>query len=442
MLPTLDLLYLAHKIKYFYVWMDAPIGYMASFKNLCDQGNEINFDDFWAPQNDTELHHFIGKDIINFHALFWPAQLDAANFRKPTRLHTHGFITVEGTKMSKSRGTFILAEDYLTHLDPDYLRYYYAAKSNGSTDDIDINLQDFVQRVNADLVGKVVNIASRCAGFITKQFDGQLASTLHEPKLWQQFVDQADVIAEHFENDNTSKAVREITALADLANQYIAQHEPWNLVKQPERRDDVQLVCSQAINMFRALAIYLKPILPGMAEKAEAFLQVEPLTWADLNTPLLDHKVAKFKAMLQRMEGKVVDKLVTPNIASENKSEKADVTPSNDSTSDGLINIEDFAKVKLRVAKIVAADHVEGADKLLQLTLDVGDHQRQVFSGIKAAYDPQQLIGRLTVVVANLAPRKMRFGVSQGMVLAAGPGGQDIFLLSPDQGAEPGMEVT
>lgn len=432
--------------KYFYVWMDAPIGYMASFKNLCDssaeRGTELSFDDFWAPDNSSEVHHFIGKDIINFHALFWPAVLDGADFRRPTRVHTHGFVTVNGTKMSKSRGTFIMADTYLKFLDPEYLRYYYATKLNGSADDIDINLEDFVQRVNSDLVGKVINIASRCAGFLVKGFDGKLADTLHDPELWQQFTAKADEIASLYEVDDTSKAVREITALADLANQYIASHEPWNLNKDPDRRDDVQLVCSQAINMFRALAIYLKPILPQMAEKSEAFLQVPPLTWPDVQQPLLGHTIAKFSAMLQRMESKTIDALVQASAEGEPAPQEiAEATAEANDAEPKHINIDDFAKVELKVAKIIAADFVEGADKLLQLTLDVGDHQRQVFSGIREAYDPADLVGRLTVVVANLAPRKMRFGVSEGMVLAAGPGGSNIFLLSPDSGAEPGMDV-
>jgi len=429
--------------KYFYVWMDAPIGYMASFKNFCDASNSIVFDDFWLADSENEVHHFIGKDIINFHALFWPAVLDGADFRTPTRIHTHGFITVNGTKMSKSRGTFITAEDYLRFLSPEYLRYFYAAKLNGSADDIDINLEDFVQRVNSDLVGKVINIASRCAGFIHKQFDGKLAAQIHDEPLWQKFVEQADVIADLYEKDDTSKAVREITGLADLANQYIALHEPWNLNKDPDKQELVGLVCSQAINMFRALVVYLKPILPEVAAKAEAFLQVEPLGWEDIHRPLLDHEIAKFKAMLTRMEMKTIDKLVTAS-AQPVATETADGDASADdapAAEDDYINIDDFAKVQLKVAKIVAADHVEGADKLLQLTLDVGDHQRQVFSGIKDAYQPQDLVGRLTVVVANLAPRKMRFGVSEGMVLAAGPGGSDIFLLAPDSGAVPGMDV-
>ncbi|XOV82957.1 MAG: methionine--tRNA ligase [bacterium] len=437
--------------KYFYVWMDAPIGYMASFKNFCDQGNEVVFDDFWAPDSDCEVHHFIGKDIINFHALFWPAVLDGAGFRPPTRIHTHGFITVNGTKMSKSRGTFINAADYLKFLDPEYLRYYYATKLNGSSDDLDINLEDFVQRVNSDLVGKVINIASRCAGFINKQFDGRLSDRMHDEDLWQQFVAAQTMIAQLYEADDTSKVVREITRLADLANQYIALHEPWKLNKAPDRRDDLQLICSQAINMFRSLAIYLKPVLPQMAEKSEAFLKVEPLLWSDLSQPLLQHTIGPFKSMLTRMEMKTVDQLV----AASARSGADDVSPVNDAPDKGTrpdadpdmkdtgyISIDDFSKVSLKVAKVIAAEPVEGADKLLQLTLDVGDHQRQVFSGIKAAYKPQDLVGRLTIVVANLAPRKMRFGISEGMVLAAGPGDENIFLLSPDSGASPGMDVS
>ena len=424
--------------KYFYVWMDAPIGYMASFQNFCDRTNNVSFDEFWAPDSSYEVHHFIGKDIINFHALFWPAVLSGADFRTPTRIHTHGFITVNGTKMSKSRGTFIMAADYLNHLSPEYLRYYYAAKLNGSSDDIDINLEDFVQRVNSDLVGKVINIASRCAGFLVKNFEGQLASKVHDPDLLAEITSAADVIADFFEADDTSKAVREITRLADLANQYIATHEPWNLIKDESRREDVQLVCSQAINMYRALIVYLKPILPEVAEKSESFLNVAPLSWSDLEAPLLDHNINPFKAIMQRMESKTVDKLVESS--AEEPTEKENVEAAEAETDH--IQIDDFAKVNLKVAKIVAADFVEGADKLLQLTLDVGDHQRNVFSGIREAYEPSDLVGKLTVVVANLAPRKMRFGVSEGMVLAAGPGGKEIFLLSPDSGAEPGMDVS
>ena len=427
--------------KYFYVWMDAPIGYMASFQNLCDQDNDLNFDDFWAKDSSAEVHHFIGKDIVNFHALFWPAVLDGSNFRTPTKVHTHGFLTVDGTKMSKSRGTFILAKTYLDHLSPEYLRYYYAAKLNGSADDLDLNLEDFVARVNSDLVGKVINIASRTAGFLVKQFDGVLADTVHDEALMAQFHAQVEPIAALFESGDTAKAMREVTALADAANQYIAKHEPWNMAKDPEQRDAVQLVCSQGINMFRCLAIFLKPVLPEMAEKAEAFLSVAPLTWADAEAPLLGHTISKFKPMLQRIETAQIEKMVEASKQPESASVPTNAKPAATDDAADVISIDDFMKVQLKVARIVEAAPVEGADKLLQLTLDVGDHQRQVFSGIKAAYQAEDLVGRLTVVVANLAPRKMRFGVSEGMVLAAGPGGSDIFLLSPDSGAEPGMDV-
>ena len=427
--------------KYFYVWMDAPIGYMASFQNLCDQGNDLNFDDFWAKDSSAEVHHFIGKDIVNFHALFWPAVLDGSNFRTPTKVHTHGFLTVDGTKMSKSRGTFILAKPSLDHLSPEYLRYYYAAKLNGSADDLDLNLEDFVARVNSDLVGKVINIASRTAGFLVKQFDGVLADTVHDEALMAQFHAQVEPIAALFESGDTAKAMREVTALADAANQYIAKHEPWNMAKDPEQRDAVQLVCSQGINMFRCLAIFLKPVLPEMAEKAEAFLSVAPLTWADAEAPLLGHTISKFKPMLQRIEAAQIEKMVEASKQPESASVPTKAKPAATDDAADVISIDDFMKVQLKVARIVEAAPVEGADKLLQLTLDVGDHQRQVFSGIKAAYQAEDLVGRLTVVVANLAPRKMRFGVSEGMVLAAGPGGSDIFLLSPDSGAEPGMDV-
>ena len=425
--------------KFFYVWMDAPIGYMASFQNLCDAHGDLNFDDFWAVDSSAEVHHFIGKDIVNFHALFWPAVLDGANFRKPTKVHTHGFLTVDGTKMSKSRGTFILAKTYLDHLSPEYLRYYFATKLNGSVDDLDLNSADFAARVNSDLVGKVINIASRTAGFLVKQFDGVLASEIHDPELMSQFHAQVEPLAALFERGDTARAMREITALADAANQYIAKHEPWNMAKDPAQRDALQLVCSQSINMFRCLAVFLRPVLPVTAEKAEAFLNVDALVWADAQTPLLGHTINKFKPMLQRIETAQIEKMVEASKAPETPAAPATGAPETD-TAD-TIGIDDFMKVQLKVARIIDAQPVEGADKLLQLTLDVGDHQRQVFSGIKAAYQADSLVGRLTVVVANLSPRKMRFGVSEGMVLAAGPGGADIFLLSPDSGAEPGMDV-
>jgi len=444
--------------KYFYVWLDAPIGYMASFKHwLATQPDAENtvgsFADYWKPDADTEVHHFIGKDIVNFHALFWPAMLDGAGFRTPTKVHTHGFVTVDGTKMSKSKGTFINAATYLKHLRPEYLRYYFAAKLNGTVDDIDINLEDFVARVNSDLVGKIVNIASRCAGFITRQFDGALAPTLHDPALWQRFRDAGEAIAERYERGDTARAVREITALADLANQYIAEHAPWTLAKDPARRDDVQAICTQGLELFRLLMLYLKPVLPVMAEATEAFLRIAPLAWSHLDRPLTGHRIGTFTPLIGRMEMTAVQQMIddgrAPAEPATNPSAAAaQVEPAGKAAAASetepakpTIAIDDFAKIELRVARIVSADKVEGADKLLRLTLDLGDSSRQVFAGIRSAYEPEAIVGRLTVVVANLAPRKMRFGVSEGMVLAAGPGGSEIFLLSPDQGAQPGMIV-
>ena len=427
--------------KYFYVWMDAPVGYMASFQNHCDREG-LDFDAFWRADSELEVRHFIGKDIVNFHCLFWPAVLSGADFRTPTRVHTHGFITVDGTKMSKSRGTFINASTYLEHLDPEYLRYYFAAKLAPNTDDIDINLDDFVQRVNSDLVGKIVNIASRCAGFLHRHFDSTLSGDLHDEALWNEVSAARVGLAERFEAGDTNRAVREIAALADRANRYIDGHAPWQMVKQPGQEAVVHGVCSLGINVFRALVIYLKPILPRLAEKSEAFLNVSPLTWEDAGTPLLGHRIEKFKPLLQRIDKKAVNRMVE---ASKEEEEPAPATGGDTEDGGGAqpehISIDDFAKVDLRVARIVTAESVDGADKLVRLTLDVGDHRRQVFAGIRRAYDPARLVGRHAVVVANLAPRKMRFGTSEGMVLAAGPGGEDIFLLSPDEGAKPGMEV-
>ena len=456
--------------KYFYVWLDAPIGYMASFKHYVDARvaagvNDIAFDDYWQPGQPTEVHHFIGKDIVNFHALFWPAMLDGSGFRTPTRVHTHGFVTVDGTKMSKSRGTFINAGTYLRHLNPEYLRYYFAAKLNGTIDDIDINLEDFVARVNSDLVGKVVNIASRCAGFITRQFDGMLAETLPDEALWARFRDAADTIADRYERGDTARAMREISALADLTNQYIAEQAPWALNKDPDRQHEVQAVCSQGLNLFRALMIYLKPILPGMAEASEQFLNAGPLAWADLAKPLVSHRINTFTPLMARMDMSAVEQMIeasradaeepagtgnsrpstTPAVAAEAVPEGAATAAPAASPGPApvaaTLSIDEFAKVELRVARILRAEAVEGADKLLRLTLDAGGTERQVFAGIKSAYQAEDLVGRLTVMVANLAPRKMRFGVSEGMVLAAGPGGDEIFLLSPDPGATPGMIV-
>lgn len=427
--------------KYFYVWLDAPIGYMASFKNLCDKQG-IDFDAFWQEGSDAELYHFIGKDIIYFHSLFWPAMLEGAQFRKPTNVFAHGFVTVNGAKMSKSKGTFIKARTYLDNLDPEFLRYYYAAKLNSGITDLDLNLEDFAQRVNSDLVGKVVNIASRCAGFITKKFDGKLSDTIMEPQLLAEFQNASATITEHYENREYSRAIREIMALADKANQFIDNAAPWVLIKDESKQEEAHQVCSLGLNLFRVLITYLKPVLPGMATNVEAFLNDE-LTWQGVQTALISHPINKFKPLMQRVEMDKVNKMVEES--KENLiAEKDKIDPNSPLAKEPIaaeIEFDDFAKVDLRVAKIAKAEHVEGADKLLKLTLDLGGETRQVFAGIKSAYAPEDIEGKLTVMVANLKPRKMRFGMSEGMVLAAGPGGKEIYILNPDDGSEPGMRV-
>jgi len=429
--------------KYFYVWLDAPIGYMASFRNLCDRVEGLEFDEFWSRDSDAELYHFIGKDIIYFHALFWPAMLHGADYRTPTAIFAHGFLTVDGQKMSKSRGTFIKARTYLDHLDPEYLRYYFAAKLGSGVEDIDLNLEDFAARINSDLVGKVVNIASRCAGFISKRFGGKLSEQISEPGLFEEFVNSGESIAGRYERREFSHAVREIMALADRANQYIDEKKPWVIAKQEDSDLELQAVCSMGINLFRVLIGYLRPILPATAAKSEAFLKVAPLTWETLATPLKGHEIDRFKPLMTRIEAAQIQAMVD---ASKEDLSTLEATgkpagPLADDPISGTVEYPDFARVDLRVARIIKADPVEGADKLLQLTLDLGGETRNVFAGIKSAYKPEDLEGRLTVMVANLAPRKMRFGLSEGMILAAGPGGKDIFMLSPDSGAEPGMRV-
>ena len=431
--------------KYFYVWLDAPIGYMASFKNLCSQRKDLDFDQYWGPDSTAELYHFIGKDIMYFHALFWPAMLHGSSFRKPTAIFAHGFLTVNGHKMSKSRGTFITARTYLDHLNPEYLRYYFAAKLSSHIQDIDLNFEDFIHRVNADLVGKVVNIASRCAGFINKRFGNKLASTCSEPSLYQEFVAASESIAQHYESRDYSKAIREIMALADRANQYIDEKKPWVLAKQEEHLSEVHHVCTMGLNLFRVLMTYLAPVLPAMGEKVETFLSIGPLNWSDCKTPLLNHTINKFAPLLTRVEQEMTDKIIAASAQDLSKTtmeEKPEQPgPLQDDPIRPVIEYDDFAKVDLRIARIVKAEAVEGADKLLRLTLDLGGESRQVFAGIKTAYKPEELEGKLTVMVANLAPRKMRFGLSEGMVLAAGPGGKDLWLLHPDSGAQPGMRI-
>ncbi len=433
--------------KYFYVWLDAPIGYMASFKNLCDRTEDLEFDEYWNKDSKAELYHFIGKDIINFHALFWPAMLDCAGYRTPTAVNAHGYVTVDGEKMSKSRGTFIKARTYLNHLDPQYLRYYFAAKLNSRVDDIDLNLGDFVQRVNSDVVGKVVNIASRTASFINKKFDGQLQSAPAQESMIQEFVDAGDLIAELYETREYGKAMREIMRLADIANTYIADEEPWVKAKNEETLPQVQEICSVSLNLFAILATYLKPVMPSMVADAEAFLNKE-LTWDNRGELLFGKSVNKFKALMARIEAPQIEAMIEEGKAeaeaeaqAKEQATAAEETELSKEPIAAEINFDEFAKVDLRIAKIAKAEHVEKANKLLKLTLDLGGETRTVFSGIKSAYKPEDLEGKLTVMVANLAPRKMKFGLSEGMVLAAGPGGEEIYLLEPHDGAKPGQRV-
>jgi methionyl-tRNA synthetase len=442
--------------KYFYVWVDAPVGYMASFLNFCEKNN-VSFDEYWNADSDAELYHFIGKDITYFHCLFWPAMLEGAGYRKPTGVNIHGFVTVNGAKMSKSKGTFIKARTYLDHLNPEYLRYYFASKLNDSVTDIDLNFEDFTQKVNSDLVGKVVNIASRCASFITKKFDSKLSDNILDPALLNEFSAASESIAQHFESRQYHHAIREIMALADKANQFIDTQAPWVTIKDPQLQQHTHDVCSMGIHMFRVLSIYLSPVLPDLSLKAQEFLN-DRFVWGSAQTTLTGHSINKFKAMLQRVDSDKVAAMVDASkehlAVTEDASKKVKTTkkteksakPGNQSDNHDeiapMIQFDDFAKVDLRIAKIVSADHVEGADKLLCLQLDIGtETTRQVFAGIKSAYAPEDLAGKLTVMVANLAPRKMRFGMSEGMVLAAGPGGDELYILEPHAGAQPGMRV-
>ncbi|RAP37363.1 methionine--tRNA ligase [Legionella quinlivanii] len=420
--------------KFFYVWLDAPVGYMASFKKYCNESG-LSFDEFWNKDSTTELYHFVGKDIVYFHALFWPAMLAGSQHRLPTAVYTHGFLTVNGQKMSKSRGTFIEARNYLKHLHPEYLRYYFAAKLNGRVDDLDLNFDDFINRVNADLVGKIVNIASRCAGFINKRFDNRLADHLSDPALYQELISVKPAIIEAYVQRDYAKAIRQIMECADKVNQYIDNNKPWVLAKDPEQNAQVQAICTMGLNLFRVLITYLKPVLPMMAKEAEQFLNSSAEHWDAIDTPLTGHQIQLFKPLITRVEKEKIDALLE-----EGKQETPAAAKPAKENDAARISIEDFSKIDLRVARIIAAEAVEGADKLLKLKLDLGTEERQVFAGIKSAYQPDDLIGRLTVMVANLEPRTMRFGVSEGMVLAAGDG-KGIYLLNPDEGALPGMKV-
>ena len=426
--------------KYFYVWLDAPIGYMGSFKNLCNKRGDIDFDAFWGETSDAELYHFIGKDIVYFHSLFWPAMLHGSGYRKPTNVFVHGYVTVNGAKMSKSRGTFIKASTYLQHLDPECLRYYYAAKLNNRIDDLDLNLEDFVARVNSDVVNKLVNLASRTASFICKRFDGKLADTLSEPALYKTFTDASERIADAYEKREYSRAIRDIMALADEANRYVDEKAPWVIAKQEGQETELSAVCSTTINLFRVLMTYLKPVMPELAARAEAFLNVT-LNWTEIEQPLLAHTVSPFKALFTRVDPVKVAAMVEASKEEAQAAAPKATGPLADEPIAPEITYDDFAKLDLRIALIKKAEAVPEADKLLRLQLDLGGEVRQVFAGIKSAYSPEQLEGKLTVMVANLAPRKMRFGMSEGMVLAAGPGGKDLFILEPHAGAQPGMRV-
>jgi len=419
-----------HPGKYFYVWFDAPIGYLGSFKALCDRRG-IDMQHYLKPDSPTELFHFIGKDISYFHTLFWPAVLHGSGFRRPTAVHVHGFLTINGQKMSKSRGTFITARRYLEHLPAEPLRYYFAAKLGPGVDDIDLSLEDFTARVNSDVVGKLVNIASRCAGFVSRA-GGRLATNLPEPELHAEFAAAAPRIAALYEARDYSQAMREIMQLADRANQYVDARKPWALARDPQQAQAALEVATQGINLFRVLMLYLAPVLPQMACKAAAFLGTPLARWSEVDAPLLGTELAAYEPLATRLEPKAVAALVA----------QPETQTAVASTESALIGIDDFAKVQLRIAEVLAASTVEGSDKLLKLTLGLGDSQRTVFSGIRKSYSPESLIGKRVVLVANLAPRKMRFGVSEGMVLCATDENDRVFLLTADDGAAGGMPIS
>ncbi|NLW84309.1 MAG: methionine--tRNA ligase [Phycisphaerae bacterium] len=426
--------------KYFYVWLDAPIGYMASCWNYCKQ-NGLDFEKVWN-SGEYEIYHFIGKDIMYFHALFWPALLISAKLRRPDKLFVHGFLTVNGQKMSKSKGTFVMARTYLNHLDPQFLRYYYASKLSGDVGDIDLNVDDFVNRVNSDLVGKLANLPSRSGPMLTKTLGGTLG-TLDEAgrALIDELVQARGVIVQEYETLNYASVIRRIAALADVCNKYVEDNQPWSLIKtHPEK---ARTVLTAVLNASRILTIYLKPVLPDFAAKMERFLNIPPLSFADTDTVLENHTINPYERLIERVEKEKVDAMIEDS-KQQTAAPVAAAEPSKPTLDEPLAEectIEDFMKVDLRIAKIASASAVEGADKLLALELDLGGVTRNVFAGIAKAYKPEDLVGRLVVCVANLKPRKMKFGLSEGMVCAAGPGGSDIFLLTPDTGAQPGQRV-
>jgi methionyl-tRNA synthetase len=432
---------------YFYVWLDAPIGYIASTKEWCD-ANGVDLDHWWR-NPDCEIHHFIGKDIAYFHTLFWPAMLKAADFQLPTSIHVHGFLTVNGEKMSKRKGTFILGRTYLDHLSPEYLRYYFASKLSARVDDIDLNFEEFKQKIDSDLVGKVVNLASRTARFVKGRALPAVYPSDRDEGLFAAGVVVGEEIAEAYEARDTSRAMRAVMALADRANEFVEAQAPWKLKKDPEKEGELLEVCAIALNLFRQITIYLAPILPRFAEESARLLSIEGQTsWEDARTPVVGLPVAKFKHLMERVDPESVAAMIeSSRQEAEAFAEANSTAPEKGEALDGEpleaeCTIDDFSKIDLRVAEIVAARSVPKANKLLELELSLGGSERRtVFAGIKKAYDPEALVGRLTVVVANLAPRKMKFGLSEGMVLAAGPGDDEIFILSPDSGAKPGQRI-
>ncbi|MBO8415897.1 MAG: methionine--tRNA ligase [Proteobacteria bacterium] len=440
------------KDKYFYVWLDAPIGYMASFKNYCDKAG-INFDDYWKEDSDKELYHFIGKDILYFHSLFWPATLKGCGYRLPTKIFVHGYVTVNGAKMSKSKGTFIKASTYLKHLKPECLRYYFASKMNAQAVDLDLSLDDFIAKVNSDIVGKVVNLASRSSGFITKRFEGKLAASVFDPELAAKFTEAKAQIEKAYDERAYAEAVRLIMGLADEANRFVDAHAPWVLAKEEGKEEELHQVCTQAINCFKALITYLSPILPEIYQHSQEFLN-DKLPFAEADQPLLDHVINKFKPLFARIDLKDVEAMIEESkqdlAAAQSSAKPADAKAEKGDHKDGSaeyvplapeITIDDFVKLDLRVARVIKAEEVPEARKLLKLQLDLGFEKRQVFAGIKSAYKPAELEGRKVIVAANLKPRQMKFGLSEGMVLAAGEGGADIFLLSVDDKAPLGSKV-
>jgi methionyl-tRNA synthetase len=440
-----------HPGKYFYVWFDAPIGYLGSFKALCERRG-LDMQQYLAPDSSTELHHFIGKDISYFHTLFWPAVLHGSGFRRPTAVHVHGFLTINGQKMSKSRGTFITARRYLELLPAEPLRYYFAAKLGPNVDDIDLSLEDFTARVNSDLVGKLVNIASRCAGFVTRS-GGRLAPALPDAGLYGDFTAAAPRLAALYEGRDYGQAMREIMLLADRANQYVDAHKPWALAKDPAKAAEALAVATQGINLFRVLMVYLAPVLPAMACQAAAFLGAPLARWDEIDSPLLDAPLAPYQPLAQRLEPKTVSQLVAAaaqtTVAAPAAEAPVAATAVKPATKPAAatppvttVTIDDFARLDLRVATVIAAENVEGSDKLLKLTLDLGGERRTVFSGIRKSYAAETLSGRQVVMIANLAPRKMRFGTSEGMVLCASGDDDRVFLLSADDGVAGGMKIS